>query len=260
MKIIELTRIPVCRFAHVFSADRYSHSFGRRESLCEITYIAEGEITVTAGEKEYRAGRGDVLINPFREELRIESVEYHCHHTVAFEGDFKVGEGLTPVITGISDSSQIYYLIDEIISERILSPENENKLSGLFLQLIGELIAELTGARESRRGELHYVRRAKRYIYDNIRLPIKQSELAAFLGITPEYLCSVFKRGTGETVKGFVNRVKLSEIRNLMEREDLPLNRAAELYGFSDPNYVSRLYRLYHGKTITDETRVRYKK
>lgn len=260
MKVIEPTAIPKCYFAHIFSADRYTHLLRRREDLCEITYIAEGEITVTAGEREYRAHKGDVLINLFRDELRIESDKYHCHHTVAFKCRFKGGEALPHVVTGIASSSQIYYLVDEIIRERTLSPENENKLSGLFLQLIGELEGEIADSRDDRRGELHYVRRAKQYIYDNIRLPIKQGEIAAFLGITPEYLCSVFKRGTGETVIKFINRVKLSGICDLMDREGLPLNRAAELYGFSDPNYVSRLYRSYYGMCITDETKLRYKK
>jgi AraC-like DNA-binding protein len=50
----------------------------------------------------------------------------------------------------------------------------------------------------------------------------------------------------------YVNRVKLERIRVLMEREHIPLARAAGLYGYADPNYVSRLYRAYFGVTLTE--------
>jgi AraC-like DNA-binding protein len=75
------------------------------------------------------------------------------------------------------------------------------------------------------------------------------------LGITPEYLCTVFKKSTGETVMRFVNRLKLNGVRSLMESERVPLYNAAEHFGFSDPNYVSRLYVKLFGECITGDIR-----
>ena len=50
----------------------------------------------------------------------------------------------------------------------------------------------------------------------------------------------------------FVNQAKLSRIRTEMERENLRLYEASMRYGYQDPNYVSRLYKRYFGKNITD--------
>ena len=50
----------------------------------------------------------------------------------------------------------------------------------------------------------------------------------------------------------FVNKVKLSKICAVMKHENLKLYEAAELYGYSDPNYVSRLFKKYYNKNITD--------
>ena len=36
------------------------------------------------------------------------------------------------------------------------------------------------------------------------------------------------------------------------KNEHMNLNRAAALYGYTDPNYVSRIYKKYYGKNITD--------
>ena len=50
----------------------------------------------------------------------------------------------------------------------------------------------------------------------------------------------------------YINRMKLDKIRLLMKNEHMNLNRAAALYGYTDPNYVSRIYKKYYGKNITD--------
>ena len=50
----------------------------------------------------------------------------------------------------------------------------------------------------------------------------------------------------------YVNTAKLEAVKALMEKERLRLWEAAALFGFSDPNYVSRLYKRYFGKNITD--------
>ena len=50
----------------------------------------------------------------------------------------------------------------------------------------------------------------------------------------------------------FINKIKLEKIRELMEKQNLKLYQAAELLGFSDPNYVSNLYKKYYHINITD--------
>ena len=49
----------------------------------------------------------------------------------------------------------------------------------------------------------------------------------------------------------FVNRVKLSSIRTLMAKEGVKLYEAAEMFGYTDPNYVSKLFKKYYGMNIT---------
>ena len=49
----------------------------------------------------------------------------------------------------------------------------------------------------------------------------------------------------------YVNKIKLENIKSIMDRENIPLYKAAALYGYSDPNYVSRLYAQMFGKSIT---------
>jgi YebC/PmpR family DNA-binding regulatory protein len=96
-----------------------------------------------------------------------------------------------------------------------------------------------------------YTRAAKEYIYQHLCGEVRQREIAAHLGITPEYLCAVFKQVEGMPLILFANRAKLQHVRALMEKEGLSLQDAAARYGFADPNYASRLYKKYFGESIT---------
>ena len=49
----------------------------------------------------------------------------------------------------------------------------------------------------------------------------------------------------------FINRTKLRKIKTLIDRENMKLYQAAEAFGYSDANYVSRLYKKLFGKNIT---------
>lgn len=110
----------------------------------------------------------------------------------------------------------------------------------------------MRGVRGADYGNLRYVERAKEYVFENLYKPVKERETAQFLGISPEYFCAVFKNTDGIPFQKFVNRVKLEKIRSLMEKEKMPLCKAAELLGYSDPNYVSRLYKKYFQRNLTD--------
>ena len=160
-------------------------------------------------------------------------------------------QGLFPLIVPASEGCR--NLIDEIISTNAVFPELSLKCSGLFLALLNE-ISEVNrrckGDRESL--DSPHVMRAKQYIYRNIHKPIRQKEIAEHLGITSEYLCAVFKKCEGCSVMSYINRTKLKGVYDLMEKEGLSLSRAASQYGYSDSNYVSRLYKKHFSVNISE--------
>ena len=139
----------------------------------------------------------------------------------------------------------------EIARVHSLYPGDELYCGGLFLMLLSELNRINRSTAALNKGYL-YASRAKRYIYGHLNLPIRQRDVAAHLGITPEYLCAVFKKSEGISVMRFINTAKLTSIRSVMEKEGISLLHASQRYGFTDPNYVSRLYKQYFHINITD--------
>jgi len=255
MADIVFRSLPKLIFAHKYAdPNGYHNHLPKSSKQLEITVQTEGEINVEYDGNHDTVRKGDVTCR-YNTDVYINTEEYHSHHTVCFTMDID-DERSTFVFPAIihspANASACLHLIDKIIQESIRNPENTLKLSGLFIQLIGEVEQAVRVSHiKASPGEIRYVDRAKKYIYEHISEPIAQNDIATFLDITPEYLCSIFKKCEGRSVIRFINETKLTRIKMLMENNQLSLRQASAQYGFSDPNYVSKLYKKYYNETIT---------
>ena len=256
MSYLSLLSLPKIRFAHPFSATDYHNYFKMLEGTIEITYISKGWLTYKYKDYEFTASEGDVVINTYSENLSIQSIGLHEHHTVSFRVNFDITDEPTPQSIPLSIHYHLPHkkrltLIDEIIRNQTIYDDRKLFCTGLFLQLLHELGKEIT-IKSDNHGSYLYVKKAKNYIFEHIHESIKQTDIATHLGITPEYLCNIFKQCENTTIMSYINRTKLEAIVSIMKQERLPLYKAAELYGYSDPNYVSRLYKKMFHANITD--------
>ena len=260
MRTVNITSLPVILFAHKFKAEEYHGSMNKHHNAkIEVAIVTEGELNVKYNGKWYSLKRGDVLCNLFDSPLEVHSSAPHSHHTVCFGVDFEPTDDKKNNATALSfvtrppeNSTTFLHLIDEIIKSHTTNSENHLKHAGLFLQLLGELDnASRQAENNCSPYEFHYVKRAKKYIYEHLSEQIQQKDIATHLGISPEYLCTVFKKVEGVSIIHFINEFKLMHIKSMMETMNISLNQAAAQYGFSDPNYVSKLYKKYYNEPIT---------
>ena len=259
MRYIRLLGTPTIKFAHIFDAPSYNHVLPMTEERIEISYVSAGKTLHEQGWERIENECFHVGCNLFDAPANISAKSYHEHRTVCFSVPFEVldegqeGAFCLPHSLPLTAREKIHDLLDEIIRLYMLEPEKKWGLTGLFLQVLEEYshIARRLYDKEFPNYS-PYVNRAKEYVYQNLHRPISEKEVAEHLGITPEYLCAVFKRANDMSLITFVNQAKLSRIRTEMERENLRLYEASMRYGYQDPNYVSRLYKRYFGKNITD--------
>jgi AraC-like DNA-binding protein len=165
-----------------------------------------------------------------------------------------VGGLYLPLVTRASQSLRhAESIIELFIRDPLTYQDSPTRGAAKFLELLCEIDrcnkAEKKTAAPS---DVLYVKRAKKYVQSNIRRPITQREVAEHLSITPEYLCAVFKKNEGITFKRYVNTEKLEAIRLLMRTEHMRLCDASAAFGYSDPNYVSRLFKKYYEYNITE--------
>jgi AraC family transcriptional regulator of arabinose operon len=70
--------------------------------------------------------------------------------------------------------------------------------------------------------------------------------LARIAGLSSSRFSHLFKQETGESVIGFINRLRIREGARLLEAEGLSVKEAASAVGYSSPFYFSRQFRKFY--------------
>lgn len=260
MQTYEIESLPCIKFAHVYHADTYSNTFMKKENSMEISYISEGSIFIEYQGNGYVANKGDVIIIPYdQDQIKIQANSYHEHHTVFANLKWSLQDDINglylPLITPAHFNTRaIANIIEQFIRDQLTFKESKTKGASKFLELLCEIDqCNKKHTELNLPSEVLYTQYAKKYVQTNLHLPITQKGTAQYLSISPEYLCFVFKKTEGISFQKYVNFEKLEAIKNLMEKEHVHLYEAAALFGYTDPNYVSRLFKKYYGYNITDK-------
>lgn len=87
------------------------------------------------------------------------------------------------------------------------------------------------------------IRRAVRLVRKYYDHGITLEEAADRLFVSPEYLSTQFKKETGAGFKETVTCYRIERIKDLLRNSRLKLNQIAELTGYSDPKYMSRVFK-----------------
>lgn len=257
MNKVLFPHLPNVLFAHNYSAPIYKNLIGTDTEVIELSYVAKGALTLRHQNEDQQAKQGDILCFLHDESVLAYSNVPHEHHTVCFTVPFSVvmqeGKNLPLITQSCPSTKKVEQIIDDII--RIFSTDSNRTLllSSLIFEAL-DIISE-TRARlelgDNSYSNIRYTEKAKQFIYDNITRDIRQKEIAEHLGITPQYLCAIFKKTEGVSIINFINRMKMEKIKSLMTKENLKLYEAASLFGYSDPNYVSKLYKQFFHVNIT---------
>lgn len=258
MKLIDIYQMPIFKLACIYEADEYKSSFEPSNTCLEFAYVSEGRLEVTKGTERYIAEKDDIMCAIRDVKTTVSTSDFHSHHVVSVDTLWKFSDKsisafhIPYVLKRCPETEEIKHLIDEFIYSSYLYENSPGRTTEQFLKILCKI------DEASRKNEASYqpkyslvVEKAKSYIQRNIKKPITQKMVAEHLNVSPSYLCSVFKKSEGMTLIRYVNIHKLTDIKNLLEKESLPMYKVAEMYGYSDANYVSSLYKKLFGRNIT---------
>ena len=83
---------------------------------------------------------------------------------------------------------------------------------------------------------------AKNWIEAHTEQPCTLQEVSDHVRISPTYLSTVFKEETGVNFKDYVTEVKMARARSLLTNGDEKINAVAQMVGYQDVKYFSRLF------------------
>ena len=71
--------------------------------------------------------------------------------------------------------------------------------------------------------------------------------VASSLGITPEYLSTLFNREMGENFTTFLKKFRISHAKRLLKGTDKKIYEIAAEVGYADPKYFNRVFKEIEG-------------
>ena len=87
------------------------------------------------------------------------------------------------------------------------------------------------------------IKRAINYIREHYKEGISLEDVAGRLGITPEYLSTLFNREMGENFSTFLRKFRISHAKRLLKGTDMKVYEIAEAVGYTDPKYFARVFK-----------------
>jgi signal transduction histidine kinase/DNA-binding response OmpR family regulator len=147
-----------------------------------------------------------------------------------------------------------------VLSARTLNEEDINRLNagvaavlskGLFNadEILHHVSTTLTHQRKLSQSTQQFVRRAVAYIHTHYAEPITRDQVAAYVGISADYLTACFHQEMGIRPIAYLNRYRINRARTLLEEGNGPIIEIAHAVGFSDLANFSRTFHREVGMT-----------
>lgn len=93
---------------------------------------------------------------------------------------------------------------------------------------------------------------AKHYMMENIENKIKLNDVLDYIGYSPSYFNSLFKKSTGNTPLQYINHLKVEQACKLLRTTNLKINQICYKIGIEDQLYFSRLFKKTTGMTPSE--------
>ena len=283
---IELISFQKIAFAHTLVADSYSFHvdtrgygmYGRTPKnggILEIGFVEQNPVICSGELGEFVFEENGIFIIPPQCEFSITvqdpgklhrhtSAEFliRCHCRLTQDCPPPSGRTVTlPLyIPPAPENAEIFQLIRTIARAKTAQLERSYfEECADFMLLIHKLSERVQQGQEdadtTSPGNRRHCIRAKAYISENISRRLTVGDVAGAIGVSKNYLTNVFSNTEGIPLMEYINRSKLSYMMILIRRYGYTLAQAGKHVGFTDVNYISRIFKRYYGMTITEYKR-----
>jgi AraC-like DNA-binding protein len=224
----------------------WQYRFECRHS-CALYYILSGQLTVKTASGEWVLAEGDIGIFDAGIPMLLQNrgPDVSASYQISFFADRDLSAlGLPTAIRGAEALRPRFaaayegYLAHGI-GYRI-------RASAAVLELVAALLSRQAGEVQGRSGKRLAALVA--YIGEHYAEELSPEALARRAGYSPSHLRELFREELGLSPVRYVNRLRIDRACALLH-EDIPIWRVAELVGFPNANYFSRIFRAEMGTT-----------
>ncbi len=234
----------------------------------EILYVTQGRIELLMEKSSHQLHAGDMAFVPPN---TLHSIRNLCKTTQYFalvfsydlvtmpETHFFQKNIVVPLRSVqlsfpavISSDHPVHNDLIPILDSICFAQPNLNQYRLCILQNMFQLFCALEHTLIPPRDTFHRrdnesVKLCLEYLNDHFGERITLEQLATKLHIHPNYLCSLFKEHTGQTVFQYLHRIRMEYAAKLLRKQNLTVNEIAAACGFESNSFFSRKFKAFMG-------------
>ncbi len=158
-------------------------------------------------------------------------------------GDLFGGYGIYMTNRELFDTHKVYHYQME-------NTDTLEQIHTLLITLCSNLIHEIEAMRFI--NSKYLIHQAENFIEYHYMDKISLDDVARELNISKHYLCSVFKKETGENMSLYINRLRIEKAKQMLLESDIKIKEIFEKIGYSDQQYFSKVFKKITGMTVIE--------
>ncbi|MDF2539789.1 MAG: response regulator [Herbinix sp.] len=158
-------------------------------------------------------------------------------------GDLFGSYGLFFENSEVFDTHQSYHY-------QIENSKHLAQINKLMIELAQKLVKEIQNMRYNNSHAM--INQAVNYIEYHFAEKISLEDVAKELNISKHYLCSAFKKETGENMTLYINKIRIEKAKQILLEPDIKVKEIFERVGYSDQQYFSKVFKKITGMTVNE--------
>lgn len=232
----------------------YHHTYD--EELLQYEYLRDGDPrAIEESKRLFRSGiTGKLSEDPLRDK------KYLFVASVTLATRFAIEGGL--------DAMEAYNISDLYIQKMDLCRsieevyECQTEMITMFTNRLAALRKEPRSleASDTSSGLSRHVSEAMDYIYYNLHTKLTLDEIASVVGVSPNYLNSIFKKEMGITIQKYIRSRRIEAAKYMLQYSDYTETEISEILAYSGPSHFIRVFHEDEGMTPKDYRAKNYRK
>lgn len=146
--------------------------------------------------------------------------------------------------------------VERILQNQLEGADFQRSVSGvpLFLKWVDEILSRIGTFLESEQPDT-VVKRAQKYILQNLDQELNREDIAAHVFVSGGYLGRLFKKELGVSLSEYVYLSRMKLAAQMLEQTDMYVTSIAMQVGFSNFPYFSTQFKKYSGYTPVEYRR-----
>ena len=223
-----------------------------------IHYVMNGSGFIKYNDVKEEVFAGDCFI--IRPKMLVEyypqDISPWCYSWIVFTGLYaeKIADEIFP------DKGQILYKtgkdgkLEELFDKLVYAYFKEGKITleaiG-YTYLIFNRLSEILGEKNIKTKRINqqeiHIRETKDFINFNYMFDISVKDIANSQHVSPNYLCSVFRKQMGISPKQYITSVRMQRAKNILELYDFKVKDVALMVGYKDQLHFSHEFKKHFG-------------